>query len=215
MTTLILTPNLHDSLPRKRSFLDRLVPKRYRSTSKTHTRNQTSETLVTSPISDEWGAGTSPQPRQGYVVDIGREIQKTEDGLETRAETPMPSSPKKEGTCIDTPSIQSPQSPTFSVEGTKLQPPRPPSRTRLFSFDSRPHNGRSESTHNRQGSIAPGPFSEYALPAQHQMEAVSLMTVYAEDGMTVRFGDLWRNNRTLVIFIRHYWSDFISQCFPL
>lgn len=48
-------------------------------------------------------------------------------------------------------------------------------------------------------------FDESALPSESQLKDAASMTIVAENGSRVRFGDIWGNKRTIVCFIRHFW----------
>lgn len=49
------------------------------------------------------------------------------------------------------------------------------------------------------------PFNEYALPTPKQLLDASSCVLIAESGIRVPFGDLFRDQKTIVIFIRHFW----------
>ncbi|KLO09766.1 hypothetical protein SCHPADRAFT_810398, partial [Schizopora paradoxa] len=47
-------------------------------------------------------------------------------------------------------------------------------------------------------------FDEWTLPTPEQLHMAGSMLVVSESGVRVRFGDLWKNGKTVVIFIRHF-----------
>ncbi|KAK1232638.1 hypothetical protein PQX77_004200 [Marasmius sp. AFHP31] len=47
-------------------------------------------------------------------------------------------------------------------------------------------------------------FDEYAPPTREQLEEASNLFVISESGVRTRFGQLWRDQKTIVIFIRHF-----------
>lgn len=59
-------------------------------------------------------------------------------------------------------------------------------------------------------SSAPTSFSEHALPTPRQLIDAASCLVIAENGLRVPFGDVFRDQKTIVIFIRHFWSG--SPC---
>lgn len=48
-------------------------------------------------------------------------------------------------------------------------------------------------------------FDENALPTRKQLLDAASYNVVAENGLRVPFGDLFRDQKTVVIFIRHFW----------
>ncbi|KAH7926376.1 hypothetical protein BV22DRAFT_1009244 [Leucogyrophana mollusca] len=55
------------------------------------------------------------------------------------------------------------------------------------------------------------PFDEHALPTHRQLVDASSYTVIAENGLRVPFGDLFREQKTIVIFIRHFWCPLCQD----
>jgi hypothetical protein len=49
------------------------------------------------------------------------------------------------------------------------------------------------------------PFDEHALPTEAQLSAAASLSIIAESGVRVEFGDLWRTQKAVVLFIRHFW----------
>ncbi|KAI0091040.1 AhpC/TSA antioxidant enzyme-domain-containing protein, partial [Irpex rosettiformis] len=54
-------------------------------------------------------------------------------------------------------------------------------------------------------------FDEYAIPTQKQLENAASYTVIAQNGIRVPFGDLFRDKRAIVIFIRHFWCPMCQD----
>lgn len=48
-------------------------------------------------------------------------------------------------------------------------------------------------------------FDEHALPTPRQLADAASCFVVAENGLRVPFGELFRDQRTIVVFIRHFW----------
>ncbi|KAK7053452.1 hypothetical protein VNI00_004078 [Paramarasmius palmivorus] len=47
-------------------------------------------------------------------------------------------------------------------------------------------------------------FDEYSIPTQLQLRRAANLWVIAESGVRVSFGSLWQDQKTIVIFIRHF-----------
>ena len=54
-------------------------------------------------------------------------------------------------------------------------------------------------------------FDEHALPTKEQLRDAAALTVVAQNGVRVAFGDLFKDRKTIVIFIRHFWQ--VLFCF--
>lgn len=54
-------------------------------------------------------------------------------------------------------------------------------------------------------SVSPLTFSEHALPTPRQLADAASCLVIAENGLRVPFGELFRDQKTIVLFIRHFW----------
>ncbi|KAH9838340.1 uncharacterized protein C8Q71DRAFT_524274 [Rhodofomes roseus] len=48
-------------------------------------------------------------------------------------------------------------------------------------------------------------FDEYAIPTRDQIKHAGSLFVVAQNGLRVQFSDLFRERRTVVCFIRHFW----------
>ncbi|KAG6374343.1 hypothetical protein JVT61DRAFT_4372 [Boletus reticuloceps] len=55
-------------------------------------------------------------------------------------------------------------------------------------------------------------FDEHALPTPRQLADAASCFVIAENGLRIPFGDLFRDQKTIVLFIRHFWLGFLSSC---
>ena len=55
---------------------------------------------------------------------------------------------------------------------------------------------------------AMAPFDEHAGLSKDQLQRAAALTVVAQSGVRVPFGDLFRERKTIVIFIRHFWCVF-------
>lgn len=94
----------------------------------------------------------------------------------------------------------------------------PPRKHRLFSFGSRSilrskvdlyQTSNSSNWELSSAQPSSSAFDEYALPTPKQLHAASSLIVVSESGVRVRFGDIWENGKTLVIFIRHFRFGFL------
>ncbi|KAG2100899.1 hypothetical protein BD769DRAFT_1676910 [Suillus cothurnatus] len=54
-------------------------------------------------------------------------------------------------------------------------------------------------------------FDEHALPTKRQLLDAASCVVVAENGIRVPFGDLFRDQKTIVIFIRHFWCPLCQD----
>ena len=63
-----------------------------------------------------------------------------------------------------------------------------------------PHKGEA----TKPSSSSPS-FDEHALPTPKQLTDAASCFVIAENGLRVPFGELFRDQKTIVIFIRHFW----------
>jgi hypothetical protein len=52
------------------------------------------------------------------------------------------------------------------------------------------------------------PFDEHEMPTDWQLSLAASLYVFDENSTRVRFGDVWERQRTVVCFIRHFWSVF-------
>ncbi|CAE6427898.1 unnamed protein product [Rhizoctonia solani] len=59
------------------------------------------------------------------------------------------------------------------------------------------------------------PFDRYSLPNEDQLRLASDMYVYDENSRPVRFGDIFKDQKTAICFIRHFWcplcQDYMSS----
>ncbi|EUC65099.1 AhpC/TSA antioxidant enzyme [Rhizoctonia solani AG-3 Rhs1AP] len=59
------------------------------------------------------------------------------------------------------------------------------------------------------------PFDKSGLPSEDQLELASNMYVYDETSRPVRFGDIFKDQKTAICFIRHFWcplcQDYMSS----
>ncbi|KAF9243463.1 AhpC/TSA antioxidant enzyme-domain-containing protein, partial [Melanogaster broomeanus] len=54
-------------------------------------------------------------------------------------------------------------------------------------------------------------FDEHALPTPKQIMDAASCFVVAENGLRVPFGELFRDQKTILIFIRHFWSPLCQD----
>ncbi|KAJ6596664.1 AhpC/TSA antioxidant enzyme-domain-containing protein, partial [Mycena sp. CBHHK59/15] len=54
-------------------------------------------------------------------------------------------------------------------------------------------------------------FDETALPTQQQLEGTAILPVISESGVRVPFGSLWKDQKTIVCFIRHFWCPLCQD----
>ena len=83
-----------------------------------------------------------------------------------------------------------------------------PKRGRFLSFGSKAekHTRPKADQFEANGGRKPygEPFDEWALPTPEQLQMASAMLLLSESGVRVRFGDLFRDGKTVVIFVRHF-----------
>ncbi|KAG9315046.1 transmembrane amino acid transporter protein-domain-containing protein [Chiua virens] len=60
-------------------------------------------------------------------------------------------------------------------------------------------------------SISHPTFDENALPTPRQLSEASSCVVIAENGLRVPFGEIFRDQKTIVIFIRHFWCPLCQD----
>lgn len=78
-----------------------------------------------------------------------------------------------------------------------------------------PHQTHTASTYRNSPD-----FDATAVPTMEQMERAATLDVIAQNGLRVPFGDLFRDRKVVVIFIRHFWyvaysNELFSRCsFP-
>ncbi|KZV94733.1 hypothetical protein EXIGLDRAFT_766890 [Exidia glandulosa HHB12029] len=88
-----------------------------------------------------------------------------------------------------------------------LPPTAPQSATELSSSS---HSPLSPNSRKRGGPPEP-PFFPLVPPSEEQLERAAALDILAHDGARVRFGDLFRNQRTIVLFIRHFWCPLCQD----
>lgn len=78
------------------------------------------------------------------------------------------------------------------------------------SYRSMPGSGGRLSSHGKRRDVREvfEPFDENALPTAEQLTKAASMVVIAENGLRLTFGELWAKQKTIVIFIRHFWCVF-------
>lgn len=108
----------------------------------------------------------------------------------------------------------------LAVLDAGFAPPR--QRTRFLSFSSR-SNAKAKQERNSvpkttQDFSAPermtvSTFHEHVCPTPDQLHRAASTLVLAENGVRVRFGDLWERTKTTVIFVRHF--RFVDHLSPV
>ncbi|PFH53135.1 hypothetical protein AMATHDRAFT_138118, partial [Amanita thiersii Skay4041] len=98
--------------------------------------------------------------------------------------------------------------------------PRPPQSTAPsqilpFTRPRRASRNHSKSKAKPLPTIPAVAQSEWALPMRDQLARAARLPVIAESGVRVTFGSLFESQRTIVIFIRHFWcpmcQDYMSS----
>ncbi|KAK7062899.1 hypothetical protein VNI00_000396 [Paramarasmius palmivorus] len=69
----------------------------------------------------------------------------------------------------------------------------------------------SESATHPLANLPIAPFDEHALPTWDQLQHASSLSVISESGVRVPFGTLWQDQKTVVIFIRHFLSPSCQE----
>ncbi|KAH7884388.1 hypothetical protein F5I97DRAFT_1812652, partial [Phlebopus sp. FC_14] len=59
--------------------------------------------------------------------------------------------------------------------------------------------------------MSPSAFDEHALPNPRQLMDAASCFVIAENGLRVPFGELFRDQKTIVIFVRHFWCPLCQD----
>ncbi|KAH9945046.1 uncharacterized protein BXZ73DRAFT_38178, partial [Epithele typhae] len=70
---------------------------------------------------------------------------------------------------------------------------------------SRRHYEQNAKSDKEALKEAPSTFDERALPTREQVQQAAALTVIAQNGVRIQFGDLFKDQKTIVIFIRHFW----------
>lgn len=128
---------------------------------------------------------TSDEP--GYMSEPSSSTLHSPPAFVPGISEPVPLTPKK-------PRPQTMQPQQRPVELTE-QPPRK-------KQSSRPSTAPSSFAHV---------FNENALPTKRQLLDAASCVVVAENGIRVPFGDLFRDQKTVVIFIRHFWCPLCQD----
>lgn len=88
--------------------------------------------------------------------------------------------------------------------------PRPPKPTEIHH----PFHSRSESLPAnlaKPSSPNPGSHEEWTIPTQAQLTRASELPVITEGGIRVPFGSIFAHQRTIVVFIRHFWCPMCQD----
>ena len=56
-------------------------------------------------------------------------------------------------------------------------------------------------------------FDEHAGLTKDQVKKAAALTVIAQNGLRVPFGELIKGRKTIVIFIRHFWYVVLCRAF--
>ncbi|CUA67264.1 hypothetical protein RSOLAG22IIIB_07311 [Rhizoctonia solani] len=74
---------------------------------------------------------------------------------------------------------------------------------------------KNKSKRARKAKKACQPFDRYGLPSEDQLRLASDMYVYDQTSRPVRFGDIFKDQKTAICFIRHFWcplcQDYMSS----
>lgn len=74
-------------------------------------------------------------------------------------------------------------------------------------------HGRScsptQSSSNKFQTYPPSDFDEDAVPTRDQIVKAASLVVIAQNGIRKLFGDLFKDRKAIVIFLRHFWYVFI------
>ena len=87
-----------------------------------------------------------------------------------------------------------------------------PAHLRSLTLDGRGFGPTVNSPHKCEAtrpltaqSFSSSSFDEHALPTPKQLADAASCFVIAENGLRVPFGELFRDQKTIVLFIRHFW----------
>lgn len=118
------------------------------------------------------------------------------------------------------PSSSTLYSPSTFVSGISepapLTPKKPRPQTmqpqqRLVDVTAQPPRKKPSSRPSTAPSSFAHVFDENALPTKRQLLDAASCVVVAENGIRVPFGDLFRDQKTVVIFIRHFWCPLCQD----
>lgn len=100
----------------------------------------------------------------------------------------------------------SPDISPLELEGNADFMPPQKQRNRFLSFSSKSLLRSKVDLYEANGGRKPfgEPFDEWTLPTSEQLHMAASMLVVSESGVRIRFGELWKNGKTVVIFIRHF-----------
>ncbi|KAI0955945.1 hypothetical protein AcV7_006479 [Taiwanofungus camphoratus] len=131
--------------------------------------------------------------------------QLTRTGTNLSAFTQAPASQsRRHGTAPSTPipdqvspspAITSYSQPYSSTRGDRRAHSHTPAGARRSHQHQHPHP-------QQQPAVR---FDEYAMPTREQLRQAASLVIIAQNGLRVPFGDLFRDRRTIVCFIRHFW----------
>ncbi|KAG2750151.1 hypothetical protein P692DRAFT_20734199, partial [Suillus brevipes Sb2] len=82
---------------------------------------------------------------------------------------------------------------------------------RLVDVTAQPPRKKPSSRPSTAPSSFAHVFDENALPTKRQLLDAASCVVVAENGIRVPFGDLFRDQKTVVIFIRHFWCPLCQD----
>ncbi|KAH0833092.1 hypothetical protein J3R83DRAFT_12084 [Lanmaoa asiatica] len=111
--------------------------------------------------------------------------------------------------------------PSHSSHVSYSSPPAAPTPTHLRSLTTIDGRGfgltvntlsKCEATRPSTAQSTSSPaFDEHALPTLRQLADAAQCFVVAENGLRVPFGELFRDQKTIVVFIRHFWCPLCQD----
>lgn len=191
------------------------------------------------PMRKDLDSPLPPPPVEMEMAQVQRQVPSLPSGsappqlppLELR---PTPPATRAQSRADALPEVTSPlvfahsQPPSPSPEPPRRLKTTPPSQSRIPEVDSLDYTTRSQPTdlyeHGRscsrsqsttpggarRGHLYPPPdFDEHAMPTRDQLERAARLDVVAQNGVRVQFGELFRDRKVMVVFIRHFWCVFL------
>ncbi|KAF8623662.1 hypothetical protein AX17_007360 [Amanita inopinata Kibby_2008] len=114
---------------------------------------------------------------------------------------------------ISYPTPSAPYSQPLSEEAyTHPRPaPRPPPGLPPLTRPRKVSRTQYRASKVKPSNKLPTTEAEWALPTYQQLKRAASLSVVAESGLRISFGSLFESQRTIVIFIRHFWCPLCQD----
>ncbi|KAG2141163.1 uncharacterized protein EDB93DRAFT_640310 [Suillus bovinus] len=167
--------------PRRKSSMSMLFP------AVVAANMQSLDVSYPSTATSIYDSPTSAEP--GYMSEPSSSTLYSPSGIASGTSEPAPLTPKK------------PRPQTMQLQ-QRLIASNEHSHPPCKKLSSRPSTAPSNFAHV---------FDENVLPTKRQLLDAAACVVVAENGIRVPFGDLFRDQKTVVIFIRHFWCPLCQD----